>query len=105
MLLDQIVELMAEKKKAMHVNDIAAQLIEKYPNISSSADELAKKVSSTLASNEKKKKDALFSRPKNEQGGFKRGMYRLKSSQKRTAKNYTLAEQPSLPTAFTGKAV
>ena len=104
MLLDQIVELMAEKKKAMHVNDIAAQLIEKYPNISSSADELAKKVSSTLASNVKKKKDALFSKPKNKQGGFKRGVYRLKISQKRTSKNYTLAEQPSLPTAFTGKA-
>lgn len=104
MLLDQIVELMAEKKKAMHVNDIAAQLIEKYPNISDSADELAKKVSSTLASNVKKKKDALFSKPKNKQGGFKRGMYRLKVSQKRIPKNYTLAEQPSLPTAFTGKA-
>lgn len=104
MLLDQIVELMAEKKKAMHVNDIAAKLIEKYPNISDSADELAKKVSSTLASNVKKKKDALFSKPKNKQGGFRRGVYRLKVSQKRAPKNYTLAEQPSLPTAFTGKA-
>lgn len=104
MLIDQIVELMTEKRKVMHVNDIAAQLIEKYPNISSSADELAKRVSSALASNVKKKKGALFSKPKNKQGGFKRGMYRLKLSQKRTPKNYTLAEQPSLPTAFTGKA-
>ena len=104
MLLDQVVELMAEKNKAMHVNDIAAQLIEKYPNMSSSADELAKKVSSALASNVKKKKEALFSKPKNKQGGSKRGMYRLKVSKKRIPKDFTLAEQPNLPTAFTGKA-
>lgn len=104
MLLDQIVELMAEKKKAMHVNDIASELIEKYPHLSNSSEELARKISSTLASNIKKKRDALFSKPKNKQGGFKKGIYRLKVSQKRTPRNYTLAEQPSLPTTYTGKA-
>jgi hypothetical protein len=103
-LLDKIVDLMVEIKKPMHVNDIAMAIIEKYPNTSSSPEELATKVSSVLSSNVKKKKDALFSKPKNKKGGFKRGMYRLKLSQKKAARNYTFAEQPSLPTAYTGKA-
>jgi len=103
-LLDQVVELMSEIKKPMHVNEIAGEIINKYPNVSNSLEELAAKVSSTLAANVKKKKDALFSKPKNKQGGSKRGIYRLKASQKRVFRNYILAEQPSLPTAFTGKA-
>jgi len=103
-ILNQIIELMVDTKKPMHVNDIAAELIKKYPDISNSSADLASKVSSTLSSNVKKKKDALFSKPKNKQGGFKKGMYRLKVSQKRVSRNYKLAEQPNLPTAFTGKA-
>lgn len=103
-LLNQIVELMVDVKKPMHVNEIASELIKKYPSISNSQDKLAGKVSSVLSDNVKKKKDALFSKPKNKQGGFKRGIYRLKISQKRVSRSYKLAEQPSLPTAFTGKA-
>jgi Holliday junction resolvase-like predicted endonuclease len=103
-LIDQIVEFMSEARKPMHVNDIADAIIKKHPNISNSSEDLAAKVSRILSANVKKKKNALFSKPKNKQGGLKRGMYRLKVSQKRVTRNYRLAEQPSLPTAFTGKA-
>jgi len=103
-LIDQIIELMSDNKKAMHVNDMAAQLIVKYPDIGNSAEDLANKLSSVLSNNVKKKKNSIFSKPKNKQGGFKRGMYRLKISQKRVSKQYKVAEQPSLPTIFTGKA-
>ncbi len=104
-LTDQIVEALAENKKAMHVNDIAAAIVKRYPNTTITVDVLSNKVSSVLASSIKNKKQkSPFSKPKNNKGGKKRGMYRLKMSRSNVSKSFKVPEQPKVTTQYTGKA-
>src|SRR5689334_22968921 len=95
-LIDQIVEVLSKTRSAMHVDDIAKEIILKYPNTQLVAPELSKKLSALLASNVKKKKgDALFSKPKNNSGGLRRGMYRLKIGRSTSLKKtFKVPEQP-----------
>jgi hypothetical protein len=104
-LIDQIVEALLDGRSAMHVDEIAAAIVKKYPNIQSTVDDLSAKISSLLSADIKRKKnDSLFSKPKNKQGGFKRGLYRLKIGRKVVAKTFKVPEQPKVSSQFTGKA-
>jgi hypothetical protein len=104
-LIDQIVEAFDQKSLAMHVDEIAAAIIRKYPHTQSTADALSQKVASTLAAEVKKKKgDTLFTKPKNKQGGLRRGMYRLRMTRKPLPKTFKVPEQPKVSGLFTGKA-
>lgn len=90
----------------MHVNDIAAAAIAKYPNIPDPRDQLAAKISGLLAVEVKKPKaQSLFSKPKNKTGGLRKGIYRLCMNRKVLAKELNKApEQPKVTSQFTGKA-
>jgi hypothetical protein len=104
-LIDQIVEVFAQKGGVMHVDEVAAGIMAKYPTADTSLEGLSAKVSSALAANIKNKKsDSLFSKPKNKAGGFKRGLYRLKTGRRTTPKTFKVPEQPKVSTQFTGKA-
>ena len=104
-LKELVIEVLSESGKTMHVNDIAAAAILKYPNIPDPPEQLAAKISALLATEVKKPKaQSLFSKPKNKAGGFRRGMYRLRVGRKAIPKNFKVPEQPKVTTQYTGKA-
>lgn len=104
-LIEQIAELLREKKSAMHVDDIALELVKKYPHIEISAEDLPDKISSVLSSDLKRNKSkSIFSKPKNKKGGSKRGIYRIKLPKSTFPKDIPVPEQPKVTTAYTGKA-
>jgi len=101
-LIEQIVEVMADHRGAAHVDDIAAMLLARYPNLPVRVEKLPDKISAVLSSNAKKPGGkALFSKVKNETGGFRRGVYRLKSKPVVTPVP-TVA--PVVSSQYTGKA-
>jgi hypothetical protein len=104
-LKDLVVEVLSESSRSMHVNDIAAALVAKYPNLPDLPEQLAAKISAMLAAEVKKpKSQSLFSKPKNKSGSFKKGMYRLRIGRKSVPKKFKVPEQPKVSSQFTGKA-
>lgn len=100
-LLSKIERVLSENRGAMHVDDISLKLVDTFPNIDIDLNRLPGKVSSALAG-AVKKKDDRFSKLKNRQGGFKRGMYRLK---RRVKMNKPVQlEMPIVTTQYTGSA-
>lgn len=104
-LIEQIVEVFAENRGTMHVDEIAQAIVAKYPNTQITPEVLSQKVSAVLAADVKRRKgDSLFSKPKNKTGGLRRGMYRLKIGRKSVPKTFKVPEQPKVTAQFTGKA-
>lgn len=104
-LIDQAVEALMATHQPMHVDDIAKAIVEKHPNIQLNIEALSAKISALLAADIKRKKsDSLFSKPKNRTGGFRRGIYRLKTGRRSTPKTFRVPEQPKVSSQFTGKA-
>lgn len=104
-LIEQIVEVFAQNRGVLHVDDIAKAIIEKYPNTPVAADILSQKVAAVLAADVKKRKaDSLFSKPKNKTGGLRRGIYKLKVGRRSAPKTFKVPEQPKVTSQFTGKA-
>jgi hypothetical protein len=104
-LIEQIVEVFAQSRGALHVDDVAKAIIEKHPNTPVAADVLSQKVAAVLAADVKKRKaDSLFSKPKNKTGGFRRGVYKLKVGRRSASKTFKVPEQPKVTSQFTGKA-
>lgn len=104
-LMSLIVEVLGQTSKSMHVDEIADELIVKYPNIKDSKESLSNKISSFLSSDIRRKgRNSGFSKPKNKRGGGKRGFYRLKAKKIKPDDNLIIAEQPKLNSIYTGKA-
>lgn len=104
-LKDIVIEVLSEHGKSMHVNEIAAAAVAKYPNWPDPPEKLAAKIGSMLAAEVKKpKSQSLFSKPKNKAGGFRRGIYRLRIGRKAVPKHFNVPEQPRVTSQFTGKA-
>lgn len=104
-LKDMVVELLSESGKSMHVNDMAAAAVVKWPNLPDPPDQLAAKISAMLSAEVKKpKSQSLFSKPKNKSGGFRKGIYRLRIGRKALPKTFKVPEQPKVSSQFTGKA-
>lgn len=104
-LRDIIIEVLSEHGKSMHVDDIAAVAVKKYPNLPDPPDALADKISALLSTEVKKPKSkSLFSKPKNKSGGYRRGYYRLRIGRKSIPRNFKVPEQPKVSNQFTGKA-
>lgn len=99
-LIEQIEEILIGERGGMHVNDIASQLIQTYSFKKEDAVKLPSRVSSVLAS-AVKKKGTRFTKPKNKQGKFKKGMYRLKRS---STPKVVFAVAPKVNTQYTGCA-
>lgn len=104
-LKEMVIELLSESGKSMHVNDIAAAAVVKWPNLPDPPEQLAAKISALLSAEVKKpKSQSLFSKPKNKSGGFRKGMYKLRIGRKAVPKTFKVPEQPKVSTQFTGKA-
>lgn len=104
-LKDMVIDVLSESGKSMHVNDIAAAAVSKWPNLPDPPDQLAAKISAMLSNEVKKpKSQSLFSKPKNKTGGFRKGMYRLRIGRKAVPKHFKVPEQPKVSSQFTGKA-
>lgn len=93
-------QILADAKKPMHVNDIAAEAVRTNRNQQLSEEDFAKRLSSALAAN-LKTKTPVFAKVKNKNGSMKRGIYRLR--QTRTSLDPT-PTPPSVTTGFLGKA-
>lgn len=104
-LKDIVIEVLSDGGKPMHVNDIAAAAVAKYPNLPDPPDQLAAKIGAMLSAEVKKPKSrSLFSKPKNKAGGFRKGIYRLRIGRRAVPKNFKVPEQPKVSSQFTGKA-
>lgn len=104
-LKDMVIELLSESGKSMHVNDISAAAVAKWPNLPDPPDQLAAKIGAMLSNEVKKpRSQSLFSKPKNKSGGFRKGMYRLRIGRKAIPKTFKVPEQPKVSTQYTGKA-
>jgi hypothetical protein len=101
-LFEQIKEVMSEYTGAAHVNDIGKMVVERFPNIQIKPDQLPDKIATALSADTRKAgTKSSFSKVKNKDGGYKRGVYRLKRKPVVTPKP-TLA--PILSTQYIGKA-
>jgi len=101
-LLEQIKEVMSDHSGPAHVDAISDMLLSRFSNEVPDAVKLIDRVSSVLSADTRKKGGrASFSRLKNKQGGFRRGMYKLKVKPVVKPKP-TLA--PSVSSLYTGKA-
>lgn len=104
-LLELIAVVLRKNKSAMHVDDIAIALCQEFPNLQIPIDQLPQKISSVLSSDIKRQKSkSLFSKPRNKQGGFQRGVYRIKSERRRVSKEIVVPEQPKVKPLYTGHA-
>lgn len=104
-LLEQIAEVLKTEKKEMHVDEIATALVLKYPHIQITMDQLPQKISGVLSSDiSKNKNKSIFTKPKNKNGGFKRGIYRVKTSRVTIPKEIIIPQQPKVNALYTGKA-
>ena len=104
-LKDQVIEAFTLNPKPLHVNDIAAAIVKKYPNTPDTPDLLAQKISAMLSLEVKKpKSQSLFSKPKNKTGGLRKGIYKLRVGRKAVPKQFKVPEQPKVSSQFTGKA-
>jgi hypothetical protein len=101
-LIEQIIEVMSDHRGSAHVDDIAKMLIERFPNLPVTGEQLPGKISGVLASNVKKKGGkAQFAKVKNKTGGLKRGIYRLK---KMPVVTPVPTVAPTVSSQYTGKA-
>lgn len=92
-------DILANAKQAMHVNDIAAEAFRTNRNLQLSQEEFAKKISAALSANVKTR-TPTFSKVKNKTGGFRKGIYRLKSVRTKEAPPPPL---PPTDPAYLGK--
>jgi len=103
-VLEMARQILAESRKAMHVDDIAASAVRTNRNLQMDAETLAEKLSIALSSNVKSK-SPFFAKIKNKTGGLKRGIYKIKSGKdpgSLIAK--TIPAPPTVSNNFLGKA-
>lgn len=104
-LRDIIIEVLSDRGKSMHVDEIAVAAVTKYPNLKDPPEALSAKISALLSNEVKKpKSQSLFTKPKNKAGRFRRGFYKLRIGRKAVPKNFRVPEQPKVSSQFTGKA-
>lgn len=97
-------DILSEEKKELHVNQIADIAVRTNRNMQLSAEDLAKKLSSALASNVKSS-TSIFSKPRNKQKQPKKGIYKLKRGvPPGNGVPIPPPKQPSVPTSFAGRA-
>jgi hypothetical protein len=76
-IAEMALEILKEHSKGLHVDDLALLILEKYQNLQIDADSLSSKLSNKLSTEFKNKKSkSRFSKIKNKNGSFKRGIYK-----------------------------
>lgn len=105
-LKDQIVSVYQESRsKTMHIDEVARLLKKKYTDMQFTEEELSEKVGGILGSDVKKKRgQSLFTKIRNKKGGYKRGIYKLRTPGTRKIKPIIPLNQPRVNSLYTGKA-
>lgn len=76
---EMALEILKDNSKGLHVDDIAVLILDKYQNLQIDADALSAKLSNRLSTEFKNKKSkSRFSKIKNKNGSYKRGIYKAK---------------------------
>lgn len=101
-LLEEAIEVMADVRGALHVDEIAQKVMAKFAYGLTTKEVLAKKLASVLSSNVKKGRGkAVFAKVRNKDGGWRKGIYRLKE---KPVVKLEATEAPVVTNQFTGKA-
>lgn len=102
---EMALEVLKENPSGLHVNDMARLIIERYQNLQIDIETLSSKLSAKLSLEIKTKKSlSRFSKIKNKNGTFKRGVYRAKRVKTKTT-DHVLIEIPEPPSSnFIGSA-
>jgi hypothetical protein len=78
-IAEMALEILKEHSKGLHVDDLALMILNKYQNLQIDADSLSSKLSNKLSTEFKSKKSkSRFSKIKNKNGSFKRGIYKAR---------------------------
>ena len=101
-LLNCVEQILAEKGGTHHVDDIAVMVADAHPTLNKELANLPARLSNCL-SYDLKHKETRFSKPKNNSGGFKRGMYQLRRKRKKRF-SLPISIAPFVNTQYTGRA-
>ncbi len=78
-IAEMALEILKEHSKGLHVDDLAKIILDKYQNLQINVDSLSSKLSNKLSTEFKTKKaKSRFSKIKNKNGSFKRGIYKAR---------------------------
>jgi hypothetical protein len=103
-LIERVTEAMADHRGGAHVDDIAAMVIERFPNnIRVDKEKLSSQIAAVLSNDTKKKVNSKFLRVPNgkKKGAYKRGYYRMKAKQVVTPH---VTPAPQVSSQYTGTA-
>jgi hypothetical protein len=78
-IAEMALDVLKSHPQGLHVNDLALYILEKYQNLQIDADSLSSKLANKLSAEFKNKKSkSRFSKIKNKNGSYKRGIYKAK---------------------------
>ncbi|THF55943.1 HTH domain-containing protein [Pseudothauera rhizosphaerae] len=97
-------DILAEARKPLHVDEIAAEAVRTNRNLQLSAEDFSAKVAAALSSNLRTKSPS-FGKVKNKTGGLKRGVYRVRQGRSKLGLPPVIVEQTTpVSSNFIGKA-
>ena len=104
-ITEMALEILRDHSKGLHVDDLALLILDKYQNLQVDADSLSSKLSNKLSTEIKNKKSkSRFSKIKNKNGSFKRGIYKARKFRVSEAQHVSI-QIPDAPSSnFVGCA-
>ncbi len=103
-VLEVAKEILLENSNGLHVREIAEAAVRKNKTLGMDEEAFMKKLTSALSSNVANNSTSIFTKPKNKQGKFKKGIYKLKINAKTPVVKITKSENLTEDNLFTGKA-
>lgn len=98
-------EILKENPKGLHVDDIASLILKKYQNLQITHAELSSKLSNRLAYEFKNKKaKSRFSKIKNKNGSYKRGIYKARRFRSNAVQHVAIKQIKPPSSNFIGAA-
>ncbi|TKB51948.1 HTH domain-containing protein [Ferrimonas aestuarii] len=104
-IAEMALEILKDNPKGLHVDEIALLILEKYQNLKIDADSLSAKLSSRLSTEFRSKKSkSRFSKVKNKNGSFKRGIYKAKKFRSNSIQHVAIQPIEAPSSNFVGAA-
>ena len=102
---EMALEILKDNSKGLHVDEIALLILEKYQNLQIDADSLSAKLSNRLSTEFKNKKSkSRFSKIKNKNGSYKRGIYKAKKFRTNAVQHVEIQPIEAQSSNFVGAA-
>jgi len=104
-IAEMALEILHEHSTGLHVDDLSLMILEKYQNLQIDADSLSSKLSNKLSTEFRTKKTkSRFSKIKNKQGTFKKGIYKARKFKSSEAKHVSIKIPEAPSSNFVGCA-